>query len=150
MRINTKLFDIIEIKDDDIINFPGGILGFEEYKRYTIINNLDKEIPFKTLQCIDETNIGFVIMNPFLFKKDYDFILSQSVLQKLKIKEEKDVLVYSIVVIPEDMSRMTANLSGPIIINTKTRLGKQIILDDKNYKTKHYILEELKKIGKEE
>lgn len=150
MKINTKLFGGIEIKDDDIINFPDGILGFEEYKRFIIINDPDEEVPFKTLQCIDETNIGFIIINPFLFNKDYDFTLSQSVLQKLKIETEKDVLVYSIVVIPEDISRMTANLSGPIIINTKTRLGKQIILDDKKYKTKHYILEELKKIGKEE
>ena len=58
---------------------------------------------------------------------------------KLNIKDEKDVAVYSIVVVPKDVKKMTANLLGPIIINVKERLGKQVILDDPRYTTKHYI-----------
>jgi len=55
------------------------------------------------------------------------------------------VAVFSIVVIPEDINKITANLLAPVIINTKRFKGKQIILNDKKYTTKHYILEELKK-----
>ncbi|KPU26430.1 flagellar assembly protein FliW [Caloranaerobacter sp. TR13] len=150
MILNTKHFGQIEIDENSIITFPDGLLAFEEQKRFVIINNPDEEIPFKWLQSIDNSDLAFVIINPFLFKKDYEFDIPQSVIDKLKIKEEKDVLVYSIVVVPEDITKMTANLVGPIIINLKNRLGKQIILEDKRYTTKHLILEELSKPGQEE
>ncbi len=48
-------------------------------------------------------------------------------------------MVYSIVVVPEDIRKMTANLLGPIIINHKEKLGKQVILDDSRYTTKHFL-----------
>ncbi|WP_427338113.1 flagellar assembly protein FliW [Caloranaerobacter sp. DY30410] len=149
MLLNTKHFGQIEIDENSIITFPDGLLAFEKQKRFTIINNPDEEIPFKWLQSIDNPDLAFVIINPFLFKRDYEFDIPQSVVDKLDIKEEKDVLVYSIVVVPEDITKMTANLVGPIIINSKNKLGKQIILDDKRYTTKHLILDELGKSSQE-
>ncbi|KGG79982.1 flagellar assembly protein FliW [Caloranaerobacter azorensis H53214] len=149
MLLNTKHFGQIEIDEDSIITFPDGLLAFEEQKRFVIINNPDEEIPFKWLQSIDNPDLAFVIINPFLFKKDYEFDIPQSVVDRLDIEREKDVLVYSIVVVPEDITKMTANLAGPIIINLKNRLAKQIILDDKRYTTKHLILEELGKSNQE-
>lgn len=150
MKLNTKHFGQIEVDENSIITFPDGLLAFEDQKRFVIINNPDEEIPFKWLQSIDNPDLAFVIINPFLFKKDYEFDIPQNIIEKLEIKEEKDVLVYSIVVVPEDITKMTANLAGPIIINSKNRLGKQIILEDKRYTTKHLILEEIQKSGQEE
>ncbi|SHH69837.1 flagellar assembly factor FliW [Caloranaerobacter azorensis DSM 13643] len=149
MLLNTKHFGQIEIDEDSIITFPDGLLAFEEQKRFVIINNPDEEIPFKWLQSIDNPDLAFVIVNPFLFKRDYEFDIPQSVVDRLDIEREKDVLVYSIVVVPEDITKMTANLVGPIIINLKNRLAKQIILDDKRYTTKHLILDELGKLNQE-
>ncbi|QIB27509.1 flagellar assembly protein FliW [Caloranaerobacter azorensis] len=149
MLLNTKHFGQIEIDEDSIITFPDGLLAFEEQKRFVIIDNPDEEIPFKWLQSIDNPDLAFVIINPFLFKRDYEFDIPQSVVDRLAIEREKDVLVYSIVVVPEDITKMTANLVGPIIINLKNRLAKQIILEDKRYTTKHLILEELGKSNQE-
>lgn len=150
MKIITKHFGEIEIDHEKIINFIDGIPGFDDQKRFIIIDNPDETVPFKWLQSIDEPELAFVIINPFVFKEDYEFDLPKHVIDKLKIKEEKDVLVYSIVVIPEDITQMTANLLGPLIINTNEMLGKQIVLDDNRYTTKHYILENAKGKGKEE
>jgi len=150
MKLNTRHFGEIEINDTEIITFPNGLLAFEDHKRFIIIENPDKEVPFHWLQSIDDGDIAFVVINPFIFKKDYEFDIPQAVTDKLAIKEEKDVAVYTIVVVPEDVSKMTANLSGPIIINTIKKLGKQIILDDKRYTTKHLILEESTNLGQGE
>ena len=150
MKLNTKHFGEIDIDDKKIINFIDGIPGFDDQKKFIIIDNPDDTVPFKWLQSIDEPELAFVIINPFVFKDDYEFDLPKHILEKLKIREEKDVLVYSIVVIPEDITKMTANLAGPIIINSREMLGKQIILDDNRYKTKHYILENAEAKGKEE
>jgi len=150
MKLNTRHFGEIEINDNDIVTFSNGLLAFEDQKRFIIIENPDKEVPFHWLQSIDDGDITFVIINPFIFKKDYEFDIPQSVTDKLGIEEEKDVSVYTIVVVPEDISKMTANLSGPIIINSIKKLGKQIILDDKRYTTKHLMLEESANLGQGE
>lgn len=150
MRLITKHFGEIDIDDKKIINFIDGIPGFDDQKRFIIVDNPDETVPFKWLQSIEEPELAFVIIDPFVFKDDYEFHLPKHIIEKLKIKEENDVLVYSIVVIPEDITKMTANLAGPIIINVREMLGKQIVLDDNRYTTKHYILENAEAKGKEE
>ncbi|WP_026894436.1 flagellar assembly protein FliW [Clostridiisalibacter paucivorans] len=147
MELNTKYFGKIEIEEERIITFPDGVPGFEDSKEFVIIENPEDDIPFNWLQSIDNPNLAFVIINPFIFKSDYDFEIPDLVVKRLKIVEQKDISVYTIVVVPEDINKMTANLSGPVIINVNKRLGKQIILDDNRYHTKHLILEELKSKG---
>ena len=139
MKLHALSFGEIDINDEDILTFPEGIPGFEESKRYIIINNPDEENPFDLLQSVDNGDLAFVIINPFFVKPDYDIVIPQSALEKLKIKDESDVALYSIVVVPEKLEDMTVNLTGPIVINIREKLGKQIILDDNRYTAKHYI-----------
>lgn len=146
MKITTKNFGEIEIQEENIITFKDGIPAFEDNKKFAIIDNPGDDIPFKWLQSLDDSNLAFIIVNPFIFRPDYEFDIPKPVLEKLQIEAKEDISVYSIVVIPADMTKMTANLSGPIIINIKTNLGKQIILEDNRYTTKHHILEELQNL----
>jgi len=146
MLINTRHFGEVEIQEDKIIHFPYGIIAFEEMKRFFIIESEQKDLPFCWLQSLDEGDLAFVLLNPFLFKQDYEFEIPDGVIKELEIEKEEDVAVFSIVVVPEDISKISANLLAPVIINTKKLKGKQIILNDKSYSTKHYILEELKKV----
>jgi len=37
---------------------------------------------------------------------------------------------------------MTANMMGPVVINLKTRQGKQLALEDSQYNHKHRVLPE--------
>ena len=130
VKLNTRNFGEIEIDESSIINFPTGIPGFEKEKRYIIINNTDEENPFQWLQSVDNQDLAFVVINPFFVKVDYDIRLPESAIEALKIKDEGDVALYTIVVIPENIEEMTTNLSGPIVVNVKEKLGKQIVLDD--------------------
>lgn len=145
MKLSTKHFGEIEVSRDKIITFSQGLIAFEEKKQFLIINNEEENLPFVWLQSVDDPNLTFVIMNPFIFKKDYDFKLSQEIVEELDIKEEKDVAVFSIVVVPADINKMTANLLAPLVINERNKKGKQVVLNDKRYTTKHLIKEELKK-----
>jgi len=139
MKLNTKNFGQLDIHEEQIISFPEGIPGFEEERQFVIVNNEDEQNPFHWLQSVNNPNLAFVIVNPFIIFSDYTIDLPETVQDRLKIKDEKDVAVYSIVVVPEDIKKMTANLLGPIIINVRERLGKQVILNDSRYTTKHYI-----------
>lgn len=142
MKLNTKNFGEIEIDNQKIIHFPEGIPGFEDERQFVIINTEDEENPFGWLQSVTNPDLAFVIINPFFAYPNYDIIIPETAQKKLKINDEKDVVVFSIVVVPEDMEKMTANLLGPIIININEKLGKQVILDDDRYSTKHYIFQQ--------
>lgn len=139
MKIRTTNFGEIEISKDKVIFFQEGIPAFEDEKEFVIILNEDKANPFHWLQSVKDSDLSFVILNPFEIFTDYDILLPETAIDKLKIEKETDVAIYTLLVIPEDMQKMTTNLLGPIVINTKEMLGKQVILDDERYNTKHYI-----------
>ena len=54
MKVNTRLFGEIEVAEDRIITFTQGLMGFEEYTRYTLIYNSEKKGRIMWLQCLDE------------------------------------------------------------------------------------------------
>jgi flagellar assembly factor FliW len=87
--------------------------------------------------------VAFVLVNPFLFRPDYEMNISNDELAEIGIRSPEKVLVFSIVTIPPDGGPMTANLQGPLVINRDTRAGKQAILSDARWKTKHDIMAEL-------
>lgn len=145
MKLQTERFGTLEIDSQDILEFPEGILGFEEYHRYTIIEQSDSIFHF--LQCIDEPQLAFVVLMPELLRPDYQVVLDEPHISQLKISNPEEARVYSIVTIPEDVAEMTANLQAPVIVNTKERLGKQVILMDGKYHTKHNVLAEMQKVA---
>jgi len=77
--------------------------------------------------------------------KDYDFEIPDEAVESLGIESILDVMVLSIVVVPEDISKMTMNLKAPVIINTKNNKGMQVVLDTDRYSVRHYIIEELRR-----
>lgn len=144
VTIVTKPFGQIEVDERQIIDFPEGIYGFEDIKKFVILDANEKS-PFKWLQAYDEPDLAFVIIRPVDFMVQYELDVLPQDLDDIGAQSPDDVLVFAIVTIPEDPSKMTANLQGPIIINPKTRCGKQAISLSDKYKVRHYILEEIKK-----
>lgn len=129
----------VEITEDKIINFIQGPLAFEDYKKFFIIDPEENDFPFKLLQSAEEESLGFIITDPFIFKDDYDIELNEEVLQELEIEKPEDILVYVLLVIPDKVEDISANLVAPIIINVEKRIAKQIILDGTDYETKYRI-----------
>ena len=129
-----------EWTEDDIIFFPSGIPGFENSKRYVIISVTDYE-PFHWLQCIEGEKIRLAIINPMVFKPDYDPRIGKADLDTLSIKNPKDLLLYVIVTLRSPLSESSANLMGPIFINIKDKIGRQIIIEDNAYSLREKIIE---------
>lgn len=142
--INTKPFGEIEVDERQIISFPDGILGFDFVKKFVILDSADNS-PFKWMQAFSEPNLAFVIIRPTDFIDEYVLDISQADLESVEAENVDELLVFAIVTIPTDPSKMTANLQGPIIINPNKKIGRQSILLSDNYKIKHSILEEMEK-----
>ncbi|MGM0843782.1 MAG: flagellar assembly protein FliW [Bacillota bacterium] len=138
MKIFTKYHGEIDISQDDIWTFEGGIPGFLDEKQYVLLP-LPQVDGFSVLQSIKTQELGFVVSDPFQFFDDYDFTLSNSTLERLDLKEEKNVKVLSILTVRDPITDTTANLQAPLILNTENQKGKQVILNETGYKTKHFI-----------
>ncbi len=139
MIVSTLIFGELEIEPQEIYDFPQGIPGFEEFHRFIIVQP-EAELQFCYLQSVEESGLALVICNPFLFFKDYDFLLSESNQQELRIAQEEDVVVWSVVTINLQSNKATMNLLAPIVVNITEKCGKQIILHDSEYRTKHELI----------
>ena len=147
MLIDTRHFGQIEIDEKGIIDFPEGLPGFEYVKKFVLLSNSDEDNVFWWLQSVDKPDLAFVVIDPKYIKEDYEVDVPDGEVEVLNIDGKCDITVLSIVVVPEDITQMTANLKAPIIINNTNKKGKQVVLDCKNYSIKHYIMQELKQRG---
>jgi len=142
MKVDTKAFGLVEVDEKQKVKIPLGLFGFEDFTEYVLLDA--EHEPFFWLQSTDEKEIAFVIINPFLFRKDYEANVTNEELAEIGIKSAESALVFVIVTIPQDGGNMTANLQGPIIINKESMTAMQAILSDPKWKTKHDIIAEMK------
>lgn len=115
MKIQTKFHGEQEIVKEEIIKFDHGIPGFLDEKEFYIFPLEDT--PFLILQSINTKEVAFIIADPFSLFPDYEFDLSEDVIEALKIEAEKDVAVFVILTVREPFNQTTANLQAPVIIN---------------------------------
>jgi flagellar assembly factor FliW len=142
MRILTKANGEIEVDERQRIRFPDGILGFEDLKDYVMFDAAQP--PFYWLQSVDRVEIAFVLIDPTVFRPDYTPDIDMEELAEIGIASPEDMLVLTIVTIPEDSRLMTANLQGPLVINRETRVARQVISPNPKWGVRHLILEEMK------
>ena len=139
MKVATKANGIIDVDERQRITFSQGLLGFESLKDYALLDA--ERQPFYWLQSLDNPQVAFVLINPFIFRPDYEASIDNEELKTIGISDPASALIFSIVTIPAE-SPMTANLQGPLVINRDTRCGLQAVLTDPRWKTKHDIMAE--------
>ena len=147
MLIKTKCFGEIDIAEDMIIEFADGLMGFEDLKRYTILYNNEegKKSSISWLQSVDEPALALPIINPFLVKEDYNPVVEDELLKPLGNINEENLAVFLVLTVPSDLTKMTANLKAPVLINADTKKGQQVIVENQDYVVKYNAYEVLKK-----
>ena len=136
---NAK-FGEVTVEGTSILTFPEGVPGFERLRRYGLVQ-IDEEAPFLRLLSLDEPTVGFVILKPVLIWDDYDPQMGPDELRGLEVDSAEDLEIYCVVTLSPEPSQVTANLKGPIAINTKSMTARQMILVDDRYTTKHALLD---------
>ena len=146
MVINTKLFGTIELSEDKILTFDQGLIGFESLKLFAILYDLEKDSKRSVcwLQSLDEPELAFPVIDPFLVKQNYNPEINDNSLSSLGEVKEDYLSVLVTLAVPKDITKMACNLRAPIIINTDTRKGAQVITETAEYPVKYYIYDILK------
>ena len=138
MRVKTTRFGEIEVDEARIIKFPKGILGFPEDHDYALLQTND-EGNFFWLQSVERPDLAFVVCDPVLFVPDYQVPVKLDDLAQIELTSLDNAQVLTIV---NKVDRsLTGNLQGPLVINIINRHGKQVVLSEKKYSTRHPLLE---------
>ena len=131
--IKTTRFGEIEVDESKTIHFMDGLPGFHDKRDFIILEHKPGS-PFLWLQSMDTPDLAFVMINPFLMKSDYLQDLSPEEEALLKNKNDDEIIVFSLVSIPRgEVEKATVNLMGPIVVESKSRNAKQVILANSGY-----------------
>lgn len=125
MKYQSRDFGLVEVSDDRVLNFVKPVLGYEQYKRYTLL--YDEEIGTKLiwLQSLEEEELCLILADPTILAENYQPVLPEEVTQTLG---NGNYICLVVAVVPEDLSKATVNLKSPIVINTDTRQAMQVVL----------------------
>ncbi|WP_456324678.1 flagellar assembly protein FliW [Desulfonauticus submarinus] len=125
IEVNSRLGKII-IDKSKIIYFPRGLIGFEEYHYFVLLQIKDKS-PFLLLQSTENSRLGLIVADPFVFVPYFRFSLNKIEEKILRISGKDEISVLATVNIPAGKpENTTLNLSGPIIISNKSKRGLQL------------------------
>jgi len=136
MKVRTTRFGELQIDEDRIIEFPLGILGFPEFRRWILLQ-ASPESPFFWLQSIEAPDLAFILTQPQLFFSDYQVRVQAEELRPIALQNPGDGEVF--VICNKVGDRITANLQGPLVFNARTRQARQVVLCDRHLTTRHEI-----------
>lgn len=138
MKIQTSRFGELEVNEERFIHFRKGILGFPEQTRYALIQT-GRDSGFYWLQAVDRAELAFVVCDPRLFVADYRISVKAEELAQVGLEDVESAQVF--VIVNKVGRTLTGNLQGPLVINVQTRQGKQLVLSDRRYTTRHQLME---------
>lgn len=138
MKIATKFFGELSIGKNEIIDFPAGLPGFEQEKAFVLLKMEDEGV-YQVLQSVEQQEVAFIVTNPYLFFSNYEFEIDPQTQKLLKIVSPEDVIILSVVTLRDPFSKTTMNLQAPLVVNYNENIGKQVILNDTSYHTKHLL-----------
>lgn len=150
MLVKTKHFGEIDLDEDKIITFKNGIFGFEDCTRYTILYNSEgvERPAISWLQSLDVCELALPVISPCLVKEDYNPIINDSMLEGLGTLNDDNIVILLTLTVPSDLTKMSTNLKAPIIINSATKLGCQIVAENEDYMIKYPVYDKINKMEK--
>ena len=143
VKISTIRFGEVEVPDDKVIKMSGGVLGFPETDRYVMLDH-EPGSPFRWLQSADRPELAFVVADPLAFFPDYRIQVKKEELADLDVQAPEDLTILVILSLRGEPKDMTANLQGPLIVNTRNMTGRQLVLREGKYTTKHNLFPDLR------
>ena len=135
MKISTAFFGHQEIDPESLITFPKGIPGLEGETSFKLFSE-EGSPTVMWLQSVNDVDVVFSVASPATFNLGYELILSDEEVELIGLEAPEDVEVLVILHKNQERSEgdeevtaasgnIHAHIKGPLLINTKSRLGMQ-------------------------
>ena len=132
--VRSRRFGEYEVPADRLLHFPEGLIGFPQARRFVLLDATRPDAPFRRLLCVDEPELGFVVCDPEALWPGYGGALPPYE------GGRENLAVLAIITIPKNPLEMTANLMAPLVVDCRTRVGRQLVLDIGRFSTRHALL----------
>lgn len=125
------------------IELPAGLIGMPQLRRFEVAA-LPESWPFVSLRSLNTEQIHFLAVSPQNLLPDYQLELGDDDAEALGLSSADDALIYNIVTVHSgERQYVTANLIGPIVVNRRTRIARQVILaNSDDFSAKHPLIDE--------
>lgn len=133
MKAATRLFGEIDIDEEKIITLERGMIGFPDLQKFALIFDEEKGLEVSSimwLQSMDDETVAFPVVHPNQIKPDYNPTVNDEMLLPLGELNQDNTYVLVTLTAKPKKEDTTVNLKAPIVINTETRKGCQIIVED--------------------
>jgi flagellar assembly factor FliW len=121
MKWKNVQFGEFEYNPEHVLEFADGLIGFEAYRKYILINDEDSQ-PFVWLVSLEDPELSFPLIDPMS-------VLNSYICEPAK----QDTTVLVIASLRENIEQSTVNLRSPLVIENQTQKGRQIILENNVY-----------------
>jgi flagellar assembly factor FliW len=132
MKIQTSRFGTLDVSDETLLFFPSGLVGFPVCRRFVVLD-AEEASDYQWLQSVDEPSLAFILVDVHLLQSDFQVDVPEEGMAELDLLQTDPLLIMAVVAIPSGSpDQATANLRAPLVINLRTRKGKQTILHESN------------------
>lgn len=137
MDINTRDFGNVQVEDAAVYEFPDGLYGFEEDKKFAIFEKAYDDISFLYLQSADNLVPCFLVFEPWDLYPGYQPVLTKEDLTLCQVDDIDDLIFLVIASVPSTVEELSINIKSPVVLNPKTRKARQVILQNPEYKVRY-------------
>lgn len=137
----------LTVDEESIITIEDGLIGFQQWRHFVLLEDPD-EAPVAVLQCVDDLAASFLVTDPDYVASGYRPSIPTEELRSLGLAKLDEARIVCTLAAKEGPALVTADLLGPIIINTRTRAARQVVLQDSRYSARHPVLT-LEETGRE-
>ena len=128
-KFTTVRFGELDYQQQDVIHLPDGLVGMPRLRNWLLLEMGD-DVPMRWLQSLDRADFGVPVSHAWLFHDNYEFDLPAAACRRLRNEDPAALTVLVITTIHPGGVLVTGNLMAPLVIDTDTRLGLQLTLDD--------------------
>ena len=136
MLVQSTRFGELEVAEEQIMDFSEGLLGFPDEKKFALME-YKPESPFYILQSMTDSDLTFLMINPFAFFNDYDFHMDDALMAEIGLTADNPPTVFNIVTVRDKLESMTVNLAGPVLVNIRDRKAAQWVIEKTQFPTRY-------------
>ena len=136
MIVQSTRFGELEVSDEQILDFPQGLLGFPEEKQFALME-YKPDSPFYFLQSLADHDLTFLMINPFAFFNDYEFDMDDALMAEIGVTADNPPTVFNIATVKDTIANMTVNLAGPVLVNMRDRKAAQWVIEKTQFPTRY-------------
>jgi len=133
--------ETVTVPEEAVYDMGPGILGFDGLRRYALLP--EDQSPLEWVQAMDDADIAFAVLDPFLFYPDYAFDLADAEVEALGLARPEDARVRVLLTLHESADGITANLLAPLVLNPRMRRARQVVLQQSELPLRFPVLEAL-------